>query len=503
MFKKIQEIIKKGYSFIAWIAIFITILLINIDHLVNKNIIFNIFLICINLLIIIIINRIFINKVKDSTLKKIIIVLLVIFGILEIISMYFFKVSYNWDFKWIMDSAKEIATTGTTQNLFYFKIFPNNWAAFIIATVGMKITFGNEIGAYIINLIMIFLSGLFAVLVAKKIGGNKLAVNLMLFIIGCAPLYLYSPIVYTDSLSIAFPVATFYFWLLAKDNKDKYSKKHILTIILMGIVGAIGFCIKPVAGIILIAILIEEIFSNLNKEKIFKAGIVVITFSVIIISFNKFGEKFLIKDSKKNDLAFPVTHWIMMGLNKPENEGGTSIGYGAYSQDDADYTSTSGNYDEKKSANIKKIKERLKELKISGYIKFLINKFDYIWNDGSYYCLKLIGWDTINKTSIPYKIVLDENYNTIFKRYMTNYNNCLFLIILIGIIIEVFKKQDNKEIRVLGISIVGIAIFLLIWEARSRYIYFMLPIFCIFSAYEFLEIYKHIGNIVIKKNKKE
>ena len=501
MLKKIQNIIQKSYILIVCIAIFMIILLINIDHIFNSEILINVLLIPINLIAIFIINKLFINKAKDSNLLKAIIVLMILFVILEIFSLYFFRVKYNWDFKWVMDSAKERATTGTTQNMYYFKIFPNNWGALIITTLGMRMAFGNEIGAYVLNIIFIFLSVIFSVLSAKKIGGNKLALNLMIFIIGCAPLYLYSPIVYTDSLSVAFPIATFYFWLLAKENREKSRKKYIFNTLMMAIFGAIGYCIKPVAGIILVAILIDEIFSNTNKKTIKQMGITIITFMIIVILFNRLCEEFLIEDTKKNDLEFPMTHWIMMGLSTPESEGGTSIGYGAYSQKDADYTTLSGNYEEKKKANIEKIKERLKEFGIGGYIRFLIKKFDYVWNDGSYYSLRLIGWDTINTKSIPYKLIVDKNHNKIFKIYMNNYNNVLFFIILVGLVLSLLKKDINQEERVLGISIVGIAIFLLIWEARSRYIYFMLPIFCLLSAYEFIKIYNYAENKLKEKNK--
>ena len=500
MIKNIQNIIQKSYIMLAYIVILITVTLINVDHIINNNILVNTLLVILGLIVMLAINKTFVNKIKDSTIGKNIIVLLLIFLILQIISAYFFKVNYNWDFKWIMDTAKDIATTGTTQNMYYFKIYPNNWGALIIALLGMKITLNNEIGAYAINIFSIFLSVLFSVLSAKKLGGNKLAFNLMILVIGCAPLFLYSPIIYTDSLSVAFPIATFYFWLLSRENREKSSKKYIRYTIIMSLVGVIGYCIKPVAGIILVAVLIDEILTN-NIKSIKQIAIVIIIFILVSTSFNILCEKFIIKDSRKNDLEIPITHWIMMGLNKPEAEGGTSIGYGAYSQNDVDYTNTSGNYEEKKVANIKKIEERLQDFGVSGYLNFLMKKFDYVWNDGSYYSLKLIGWDTINTTSIPYKIVLDKRYNQVFANYMTSFNNCLFFIIFVGLIISICKKGIKQEIRVLGISIVGIAIFLLIWEARSRYIYFMIPIFCTFSAYEFLILYNYIESNI--KNIKE
>lgn len=497
---KIKKALRKSYLIVAMLAIILVLLLINFFHITSNNIVRNIVFILLGIGIMFLINKLIINKLKNKTIKICIIVLLILFAIFEIFSVYYFRVEYNWDFKWLMDSAKDLANTGVTENTYYFKIFPNNWGALIITTFAMSITGGNEIGAYGINIIFIFLSALFSVLSAKKIGGDKLALNVIILLLGFAPLYLYSPIVYTDTLSVAFPVATLYFWLLAKENEKKNLKKksYIYTFI-MATVGMIGYCIKPVAAIVLVAIVIDEFFSNLSKKTLKNTVLIGVTAIIIMKSFNFICETNIIKDSRKNDLEFPMTHWIMMGLNKPENEGGTSIGYGAYSQKDADYTAESGNYEQKKEANIVRIKERLREYGIGGYTQFLFDKFKYVWNDGSYYTINLIGWDTINKTSTPYKIIVDENSNGLFRNYMTDFNNYIFAIIIAGVIIEIVKKEKYQESRIMGISIVGIAIFLLVWEARSRYIYFLIPMFCLFSAYELKKILDLIEKLIQKK----
>ena len=498
MLNTIKQFIGKGYKLISYIAILFVLIFINFYHIFGEKIFINIIGIIIGTIVLILINKFIINKLSDKSSKRCIIVLLILFLILSYLSVYYFRVKYNWDFKWIMDSAKEIANTGSTVNGFYFKIFPNNWGALIVTTLAMKLFFGSEVGAYIINIAFIFASVIFAVLSAKKIGGNKLALNTLILLIGCAPLYLYAPIVYTDTLSLAFPIGTFYFWLVAKENKGNCKKKYYINLILMTLMGVIGYCIKPVAAIVLIAIILDAIFTKINKNTVKSLFIILAIFIVLISLFNKFGEIFIIKDSRKNDYEFPITHWIMMGLNKPESEGGTSIGYGAYSQDDADYTSTSGNYNEKKNANILKIKERLNDFGVSGYMDFLSKKFKYVWNDETYYSINLIGWDTLNKNSIPYKFVIGDESYIFFRPYMRHFNNTLFAIIIIGIIIDVFRKEKSSELRILGISVVGIAIFLLIWEARSRYVYFLIPTFCILGALGIYNIEKITDKYTLK-----
>ena len=379
-----------------------------------------------------------------------------------------------------MESSLEYAQTGKIENMYYFKIFPNNIASLLIVTFAMKLFNTNVIGAYVINIIFIFLAAIFTVLVARKLGGERLGINTIILLICFMPMYLNSPIVYTDTLSIALPISIIYFWILAKENKDSNKKKFYIYLSIMAVISVISYNIKANAVIVLIAIFIDSIFC---EKKMFKQlFLVFLIFVVGMLITNKVIEKAVIQDSRKNNYEFPLTHWVMMGLCLPESEGGTAINYGSYSQADADFTALQTTYQDKKDANIRVIKERIKNFGFVGYIKFLLKKFNYVWNDGTYYVLPIIGWDTLNKESLLYKVVLGDLSYKFVRPFMTYFNNIIFILALYLIIKEVIRKDKNDIVRIIGISIVGIAIFLLIWEARARYIYLFIPLFCIMGA---------------------
>ncbi len=497
MLEKIRKIGENTYKVIAYIAIIAVILLINYDHIImtdNKLQTLKIILwSIIGISLMVAFNKLVVNKLKEKNLWKITLAGLGIFLVLEIISTIYFKVEYNWDFKWLMESALEFAQTGKIEDIYYFKRFPNNIGALLIVTTAMKLFNTNVLGAYVINIIFIFLAALFTVLVARKMGGERLAINTIILLLGFMPMYLNSPIVYTDSLSIVFPVAILYFWMLAKENKERSKKKYYSYLIIMAILSVIAYFIKANAVIVLIAIIIDGIFC---KKHILKPlALILVIFVVLMTLGNTYIEKFVIEDKRKNEFEFPLTHWVMLGLGLPESEGGTSIGYGAYSQDDADFTAVRQTYQEKKDGNIQVIKQRLKDFGVTGYIKFLFKKFNYVWNDGTYYVLNVIGWDTINTDSTLYRLVLGEQSYQFVRPYMTYFNDMIFILILYLIIKDIKNKQRDEIIRIIGISIVGIAIFLLIWEARSRYIYLMIPLFCILAAKGIYELSNNIKKL--------
>ena len=501
-----KNIISKIYKSIAYIAIIIMFFCINFFNIsknISQNSIHLIFLGILYATLIILINKFIINKLKSNHIKIIIGILLGVFLVLEILSVYYFRVQYNWDFRWVMDTAKQIADTGSIEltNLNYFKMFPNNIPILAMVTISMKIFFNNEIGAYILNIIAVWISAFLGVLVAYKTKGEKLAFNVILLMILCCPFYLDTPIIYSDTLSVMFPVLTLLFWILFKESKQKENiKKQYIYWILMTIFSVIAFLIKPVAAIVLIAIIIDTIFTD--KKNLKFIIITIITFILMNSIYNSVVTKFFIRDVKHNDIVFPYTHWVMMGLNTPTDQGGTSIGWGGYSQEDSIMTETQPTYDEKVQNSIKVIKERLSDFGIKGYMEYLKNKFIYVWEDPTFYVLAQIGWDTLNKDSLPYKYILGEKSQQIFIPYTNIFYTMLILLITIEIIYDVIKHR-NQDIRIMGISMVGIAIFLLIWEARSRYIYFLIPIFCILGAngiYELSQIkFKEIKNKINNK----
>ena len=206
-----QKYLKNIYIVIASIAIIAVIGLANIDHIFTGNIVKTIKVILISALeigFLFIINRFIINKISDKKKRIITIVGLAIFLILEIISYIYFRVEFSWDFKWLMESAMEKATTGDIEAIFYFKRFPNNLGALFFVTGAIKLFNNSYLGAYVLNIVFVFLSAVFTVLVARKMGGEKLGLNVMIVLLGFMPIYLNTPIVYTDSLSIAFTVIT-------------------------------------------------------------------------------------------------------------------------------------------------------------------------------------------------------------------------------------------------------------------------------------------------------
>ena len=208
-----------------------------------------------------------------------------------------------------------------------------------------------------------------------------------------------------------------------------------------------------------------------------------------------------------NDLVvIPSTHFLMMGMQEQFNEENQAVTYGSWKQSDYFYTFSFSGKEEKVKAHIKEIKNRLNNFGIKGYIEFLYNKANWILHDGTFYYGGEGGFVYEQPSSDnKFAEVIQEYYVPTNSGYVNiaYINEGNWVVILFLIIISVINKEKQREdIFILRLTITGIIIFLLFFEARSRYLINHLPIFILLSIYGFQGIFNKVNSrIKFFKNK--
>ena len=152
----------------------------------------------------------------------------------------------------------------------------------------------------------------------------------------------------------------------------------------------IGTAIKG-SVIILLPAYAAYLLFTVSKKNFKKYAVnfltILLAFAVSTASVNAFINSFdITSDEELETYKFPPHHWIMMGL----------YGKGTYNLDDFYYTQSSGNYEAKKEADIKLIKERLSRYGILGTIRHISIKTANTWGDGTY----MIGYYLKNSEPI-------------------------------------------------------------------------------------------------------
>ena len=424
-----------------------------------------------------------IKNIKNITIKKEILVLVIYFilvSILQCIVLKELNVNPGWDFGVIYNNALTYAKTGSRSGavyIEYMQLFPNNILIFLIMVLSIKIFGFVGLAAidsiHIINIIFIDFSLLLIYLTVRRLFTNKEAIFSLVITFFFQALFLYTPIVYSDTLSLFIGILFIYLFTFINNKNDK---KNIILLLIVGIITFIGKSIKVTSLIPLIALIINYFFKYKLKQTTIALLLIIIPFVVINTAFNKIIVPAGRFSFKVNDYgSYPYTHWLMMGVEDPDADNSGRNSYGGYNVNDYNKTLSFKNGKEAQKYNIKEYKRRVSKLGFLGYAEFLTKKNVNIWSDGYYFSNVAIGINPTKDTKLR-RFINKENT----KFYGIYFNQAVvfsFIMMLISGAYIKLKEKKYKEIDYVRLSIIGILIFLTFWEARSRYLVNFIPIF--------------------------
>lgn len=420
-----------------------------------------------------------IPKIEES--KPIVVVLLLIFTALCIFFGNYFKLNPSWDMGAVFSIAKDYALNNNTESLYLYS-FPNNIMLTVVYQAIFKLfyIFNNTdflTIATTFNSILVSLTGMLLYYNTNKLFGKRKALMVLIITVMTIPLYLYSACYYSDTISmfLAMLMLTLYIKIKNKDNKGiiqekKISIPKIILQIVFGIIIFLGIKIKITCIFIFIALIVYNILAcKFNIKSILaEFKFTFISLILLYVLFNIFIEPLYITDKQLLETnKIPTEHWIMMGLN----------GKGGFSFEEYSYTQSFETFKEKKEADRKIIKERIWDLFFNKTLfEHVRQKFNYGWCDGSYYSQEVLRRDPVKYRVLHEMVLAKGSNNRIYKYWPQSMHFGMLIFILINIYKTLKNKEYNSKENILFIAILGLMVFLLIWENRSRYLITMLPI---------------------------
>lgn len=390
----------------------------------------------------------------------------------------------TWDFSILYHGAIEVVTgnlSGTTWA--YLSQFPNNIILFVMEVLSFFVA--NFLGFHdylmvgvLINVFFIDLAVLFLFLYLKKNHSFSLAIMGLLFCLLLTPLFLYTPIFYSDTFAVFAPIFLLYCYSFLRGQT--FNRKHFLFFFLLAFVSNYGMRIKMTTFITTIAIVIDMLFQGTWKQFWKGLGFFAISFLGCFLLF-QFGENYVYQHYQlSKDLKMPYTHWVMMGMH----------GNGGYSAEDYDIYPQNSTVDEKIQLSIQNIKNTLSDYGVKGYLSFLNNKVFYTYGDGTYFVsLKLTRKPFSTESLLSQIVLVTGRYHRYYLYFANTIHYALLFLTVLSILIA-FLKKDYKIFHAI-LSIMGLFLFLLFWETRSRYLYHYIPVFVLVSLV-FLEQFELI-----------
>ncbi len=409
------------------------------------------------------------DKLSDKKIKILAIILSVLFFIGLLLIGLFLPISSVTDLSHIIEYVNRMFTENTlTITGPYFSKYTNQIPLLIFVysftKIGSIFNCSNVLlMGTIFNALFMALTSYFVFLIGKELKDYKTGLLSLIFMIINPIFYLYSSYFYTDTLCMPFAVIGLY--LIIKCIKENNIKKKIILGVLSGIVFFFGLKVRIVVVILFIAILI---YLLIIKKITHKLKIYLALFLGLIIGF--FGFK-LIENNFELDLdenaSFPLTHWIMMGLNEEYT--------GGYNSPDHDLTFNEATQEDKREANIEVIKTRISELGPIGLIKLEGMKIARTFSSGNYGV-----YAKLNNTSFGtglYEYLGGYGNANIFLKYTLQIlKTYISFMILLGAY-QIFRKKENTYNfdTMIYIGLFGAILFYIIWEAAQRYSLSFLP----------------------------
>ena len=492
--KKINKIlitIISGVFVLLFSWIIINAIFFGNDVIFNYNPIFLTIFTAVDIIALVLIYKNIIPKiVKYKYLPGI---LFLLFGVIAIVVSYNLRLNPTWDMGRVFNMAKSYIETGSVNDVYLYE-FQNNIAITYIFIFVFKIFSIFNITDYIagitiFNALIVTTTVICLYYTVKKMYGKEKALMTLIICIFTTPLYLHAAIYYTDTMSMLFCILALLLYVFIRDENNK--RRNTVLQILFGIILGMSFQVKVTAVFIVIAILVEE-FLNMKFKNIINNFKIAIPVAIITVTiFNVFSNNVAIKDKQLLDWCkMPVGYWFLIG----------SVENGGFNQELYEYVKGYETYEERKNAAIEKFIEIMKQYTVSTFISHVNEKLKYTWADGTYLAPEKLRRDPVDRGTL-YEYTAVGGEKTDYYKYFPQIMHMSMLVLMVVVVINILRKRNYESDDVfLFISIFGIAVFLIMWENRSRYILTLLPIMLILKV-RGIEILSNIGKNKILKLK--
>lgn len=328
---------------------------------------------------------------------------------------------------------------------------------------------------------------------------------LFLAICGISP---WTIIPYTDSFTILFPILVICLYIIY--TRTESNLKYIL-IPFIEILGIAGGILKVTNYIVLFAIVLVEIarcFFDIKKK--WKALIVIVMLCVGMFFSQKMMNDKFIKDTglEVNDaVSVGWPHYFYMGVMEDST--------GSYN---SQAVSILGNYETKRERQKDELRlagEIIKGRSFSQNAYFALRKMVMTYNDGSF------SWNAegaMRKTE--YKSISESRFKPAMRDFFWSggkklkafltYSQWIWIFMLVGVPGAFFagnelirRKKDNALwLGAAFLSLLGLFIFLLLFETRARYLISYLPLYILVSTLGYQKMAERVVDALKKRTRR-
>lgn len=443
---------------------------------------------------------------RDKTFKRVVLIGTIILIVLQLFIIAGARFIAGWDV-WF------ITNIGDTTQMEYFSRYPNQLFLYGVFTGIAHFLQALGISNYYLGLICLSSLSVAACVpvtayVAKRMAGHAAGYGAFVLSAVMCGLSPWIMVPYSDTFGMFFTVFILWCYVCLDkqvQNQDEQTSAlagvHVDVRIdartccrwfLMGFAVVVGYAIKPTVIFVFVAIVVIELIQwlaslaslasrssqtshgsrDLRKTA---TAIVACVFGIVLA----FALTSLVKNSTYDvdeNAAFSATHFLMMGANP--------VSGGVWSVSDVELSDAANTPEERSKANLAEFKNRVMAMDLPQANMFLLKKLLTNFTDGTFaweiegdFYTQIIGTNEAVLNFYGISPDASLNNNTFAPLFQV-----LWLFVLVGCILIVLGRRPLKAEAVIAFTLLMLSAFLMLFEARARYLFLYLPFFIILGT---------------------
>lgn len=397
---------------------------------------------------------------------------------------YFMEYTPMGDNHMLFDGSRTLAQLGHFGGAdydLYLSRFSNQWGFFLMVTAFCRLLWllgiENQFYAMVVVQALLYTAAMRCLLgMAKKLGGVRAKLLLMLLLAAFLPLYLAAAVLYTDTYSLPFVLFALRF---AMDvPKEKTALRALGKAALCGLFAFIGCQIKMTVAIVLIAAAIVWLLSM----RPVRAVCACLLAGTLVFAGTQGMHQIMLARVLDAEMVAqhntPTIHWVMMSIPTGDNP---------YGNQSRDYNITwtmmeEGASREEVMASIySRMKDKIYTLRYPNRLAMaLLRKNAASQGDGTFGMTEMLDDGPVRENALS-AVVLEGR--PLYKAYSAVCTG-VWLAALLLAALAVYGDLRRRQLRLAlpAVAMLGMLLFLLLWEARSRYMFSFTPIVLLLAA---------------------
>ena len=424
----------------------------------------------------------------EATLERVVKIavpaFLLILFVLHLLLGYMMAYTPAGDNRALIEGAGLLAADGNfdaNPNYYlYMSRYSNQWGFLLILTALFKLFCMIGLTDFLFPLVvlqaLLYIAGMWATLsIARMLRGSRGVLVMIAVLTFCLPLYLAAAVLYTDTFSLPFIMLTLYFAL--KTTAIESSSRQINALV-TALFALLGSQVKMTVLIALIAAWIVWMLVLRMREAIICCTISAVIVIGGILGIQGFMTSRVLDPEMIAQHHTPAIHWVMMSIPTSDNP------YGGFSYD---YAITWGMMDEGASHEevmtsiYSRMKDRIYTLRYPNrLILATLRKNSAIIGDGTFGMTETLDDDPKRFNTVSSFVLSFGRHYRLYSAVCTGIFMAHMVFAALGCLHDI--RARDTHLAMLYVSMFGILLFLMFWEARSRYMFGFVPVLLLLSC---------------------